>query len=59
MPDMVDPHPRVPDVQLLDISGPLQVFASANVHAAENGWITLKLALDDYRGGEDGLPLGD
>jgi len=26
-----------PNVQLLDVSGPLQVFASANVHAAEKG----------------------
>jgi transcriptional regulator GlxA family with amidase domain len=26
-----------PNVQLLDVTGPLQVFASANVHAAENG----------------------
>ncbi len=28
-----------PDVQLLDVTGPLQVFASANVHAAENGLV--------------------
>jgi transcriptional regulator GlxA family with amidase domain len=26
-----------PNVQLLDVTGPLQVFASANVHAAEQG----------------------
>ncbi|MDH0745530.1 DJ-1/PfpI family protein [Pseudomonas sp. GD03842] len=26
-----------PNVQLLDVTGPLQVFASANVHAAEHG----------------------
>ena len=29
-----------PDVQLLDVTGPLQVFASANVHAAEHGLAT-------------------
>lgn len=27
-----------PDVQLLDVSGPLQVFASANEHAVEHGF---------------------
>lgn len=29
-----------PNVQLLDVTGPLQVFASANVHAAEQGLAT-------------------